>query len=111
MVADITCAVCRAKVGWKYIDAKEESQKYKIGKFILETQKVADFSSWEHVYDIPEQEDESKQFTTADGDDVVIFNSDDEDECEDVFTGIWDPVIAAQRRSRKFNRRQKQTSE
>ncbi|CRK35816.1 hypothetical protein BN1708_016471, partial [Verticillium longisporum] len=31
VVADITCAVCHAKLGWKYVDAREEAQKYKVG--------------------------------------------------------------------------------
>ncbi|KAK3386206.1 yippee zinc-binding/DNA-binding /Mis18, centromere assembly-domain-containing protein [Sordaria brevicollis] len=46
-VADITCAVCSSKLGWKYVDAKEASQKYKVGKFILECARVVTFRSWE----------------------------------------------------------------
>ena len=36
VVADIYCNACDTRLGWKYIDAFEESQKYKEGKYILE---------------------------------------------------------------------------
>ena len=36
VVADIYCNACDARLGWKYVEAFEESQKYKEGKFILE---------------------------------------------------------------------------
>ncbi|KAK1840208.1 yippee family protein, partial [Colletotrichum chrysophilum] len=49
VVADITCLLCSAKLGWKYVDAKELSQKYKVGKFILEVERVVPFRSWEDV--------------------------------------------------------------
>ncbi|CAI0650396.1 unnamed protein product, partial [Colletotrichum noveboracense] len=48
-LADITCLLCSAKLGWKYVDAKELSQKYKVGKFILEVERVVPFRSWEDV--------------------------------------------------------------
>eukprot|EP01112_Ceratiomyxa_fruticulosa_P015864 TRINITY_DN4731_c0_g2_i1.p1 TRINITY_DN4731_c0_g2~~TRINITY_DN4731_c0_g2_i1.p1 ORF type:complete len:114 (-),score=8.21 TRINITY_DN4731_c0_g2_i1:742-1083(-) len=35
-VADISCIDCGGVLGWKYEGAQEESQKYKVGKFILE---------------------------------------------------------------------------
>lgn len=47
VVADISCATCGVKIGWKYVDAREQAQKYKIGKFILETQRVVLSRSWE----------------------------------------------------------------
>ncbi|KAF2965553.1 hypothetical protein GQX73_g8030 [Xylaria multiplex] len=107
LVSDILCATCRTKVGWKYVDAKEESQKYKIGKFILETQRTVNYRSWEDTMgdEIPELEFGQK--TTHDGDDAepVVFDSDDEDECEDLFTGVWDAKVAAKRRELKRNRR------
>lgn len=49
VVADITCVVCGARLGWKYVDAHETDQKYKIGKFILETQRVVANRNWEDV--------------------------------------------------------------
>ncbi|XP_021773717.1 protein yippee-like At5g53940 isoform X2 [Chenopodium quinoa] len=36
-VADIFCCCCGQIVGWKYEAAREKSQKYKEGKFILES--------------------------------------------------------------------------
>ncbi|KAL0316395.1 UNVERIFIED_CONTAM: protein yippee-like [Sesamum calycinum] len=39
-VVDIFCVACGSIVGWKYEAAHEKSQKYKVGKFILERFKV-----------------------------------------------------------------------
>ncbi|OAA69579.1 yippee family protein [Cordyceps fumosorosea ARSEF 2679] len=39
VVADISCATCGRKLGWKYVDAREKSQRYKVGKYILETER------------------------------------------------------------------------
>lgn len=50
VVADISCATCGVKIGWKYVDAREQAQKYKVGKFILETERVVLFRSWEDAY-------------------------------------------------------------
>ncbi|KAK6076144.1 yippee family protein [Seiridium cupressi] len=109
VVADITCAICHAKVGWKYVDAKEETQRYKVGKFILETARVMDHRSWEDVTvsetpDLSETNDKR-----ADGGEPIVFDSEDEDECEDVFSGTWDPEVVAKRRTKKVNKRPKQT--
>mmetsp|Transcript_6727 Transcript_6727/g.11560 ORF Transcript_6727/g.11560 Transcript_6727/m.11560 type:complete len:111 (-) Transcript_6727:585-917(-) len=35
-VADIFCNCCQDVLGWKYLEAYEETQKYKEGKFIIE---------------------------------------------------------------------------
>lgn len=35
-VSDVYCAGCHTDIGWKYEDAVEESEKYKIGKVIIE---------------------------------------------------------------------------
>ncbi|KAI0913873.1 yippee-domain-containing protein [Ustulina deusta] len=109
IVSDIQCATCRAKVGWKYVDAKEESQKYKIGKFILETRRTVDYASWGDAMadEIPELELERKG--TCDGDDAdpVVFDSDDEDDCEDLFAGVWDAKTAAKRRKLKLRQQSK----
>ncbi|CAM1500663.1 Fc.00g098250.m01.CDS01 [Cosmosporella sp. VM-42] len=97
-VADITCGTCASKLGWKYVDARETAQKYKVGKFILETERVVTFRSWE---DAKEQEmghvDEQER---SEGEDEVVFDSDDEDECEDVFAGTWDAETVAKRRTK-----------
>ncbi|KAL7746917.1 hypothetical protein RI367_007737 [Sorochytrium milnesiophthora] len=39
-VADISCKICHTIIGWKYIYAMEESQKYKEDKFIVEKSKI-----------------------------------------------------------------------
>lgn len=41
-VADIFCCCCGQTVGWKYEAAREESQKYKEGKFVLERGRIVD---------------------------------------------------------------------
>ncbi|OTB16703.1 hypothetical protein K445DRAFT_58968 [Daldinia sp. EC12] len=109
IVADISCAICHAKVGWKYIDAKEESQKYKIGKYILETQRVVVYRNWEdtRVGDTPELGAGQRNVAMESDAEPIIFDSDDEDECEDIFMGTWDAEAVAKRRSRKVNRRPK----
>lgn len=114
VVADINCAMCHAKVGWKYVDAKDESQKYKVGKFILETQRVMDYRSWEDVL-VPEVaelgiEPDPEPSKPVDDAEPIVFNSDDEDECEDLFSGTWDPEVVAKRRRRKVNKRPKQVA-
>ncbi|KAL7928446.1 yippee domain-containing protein [Trichoderma chlorosporum] len=112
VVADICCGICSRKLGWKYVDAKEESQKYKVGKFILETERVVTQRSWE---DAPiseglellhEAEGKEGKMKKDDGDDdgeetaEIEFDSSDEEECEAVFAGLWDAETAAKRRSR-----------
>lgn len=147
VVADITCSTCGVKIGWKYVDAREQAQKYKVGKFILETERVALHRSWEdaapgagaedgpprgHFYSssapaeglgggrrasglgarrkvscsseetgvagggLDEEEDEDGSVAQSDGE--VMFDSEDEDECEDIFAGIWDAATVARRR-------------
>lgn len=97
-MADITCGTCASKLGWKYVDAKEQAQKYKVGKYILETERVVTYRSWEDVQgegSAAVHQEESKT-----GDAEVAFDSEDEDECEDVFAGTWDPETAAKRRNK-----------
>jgi endo-beta-N-acetylglucosaminidase D len=110
VVSDINCATCRAKVGWKYVDAKEESQRYKIGKFILETQRTVDHRNWEDVMVNEMSELEMERVNVYEGGDEehVMFDSEDEDECDDLFAGAWDANIAAKRRKQKVNRRRRQ---
>eukprot|EP00882_Tetradesmus_deserticola_P001650 GHRQ01001777.1.p3 GENE.GHRQ01001777.1~~GHRQ01001777.1.p3 ORF type:complete len:144 (+),score=33.89 GHRQ01001777.1:73-504(+) len=42
VVSDISCTKCCALLGWKYEAAHEDSQKYKVGRFILERAHVAE---------------------------------------------------------------------
>jgi hypothetical protein len=134
VVADIWCVICNTKLGWKYVDAREPAQKYKVGKFILETQRVVTHHTWEDVDgSVPgekrgtnrwphEEFRETKQSVRPsidtrtnsstsrsseesdlhdDEDGVVVFDSEDEDECEDIFAGTWDPEVVAKRRRGK----------
>jgi hypothetical protein len=111
VVADITCGTCCKKLGWKYVDAKEKSQKYKVGKYILETERVMTHRTWgdsppvldndhglvnEYAYGVAGN-------NHSDNDDVS-FDSEDEDECEDVFAGVWDAQAVAKRRNQMVAR-------
>ncbi|KAF4998789.1 hypothetical protein FGRMN_2903 [Fusarium graminum] len=103
IVADINCGTCSTKLGWKYVDAKEQGQKYKVGKFILEVERVVTYRSWEDAID----EDVSEVIMTkrSDDDDEIVFDSDDDDECEDIFAGTWDAEVVEGRRRRMVARR------
>ncbi|KAI7859409.1 yippee-like 1 [Circinella umbellata] len=45
-VADISCMICRAKLGWKYLRAREKPQKYKEGRYIVEKSKLSRENIW-----------------------------------------------------------------
>jgi hypothetical protein len=106
VVADVSCTICGAVLGWKYVDAKEAAQKYKIGKFILEMKRVVLGLGWEDMgVDGLGDEDGEIDGLGKDGEDVVVFDSEDEDECEDLFAGIWDPEVVAKRRARRIGRK------
>jgi hypothetical protein len=105
-VSDVSCAFCDSVLGWKYVAAEEESQRYKVGKFILETKKITTSACWESPPSLDasmrsEHQPEGLDSTPTD----VEFDSQDEDECEDLFAGIWSPGLATRRRSRKIERR------
>lgn len=102
-VSDMTCTFCDNVLGWKYVAAEEESQRYKVGKFILETKKVIASSCWESPKIQSDQADSHSR--TESGPAEVEFDSQDEDECEDLFAGIWSPGLAVRRRDRKIERR------
>jgi Yippee zinc-binding/DNA-binding /Mis18, centromere assembly len=100
-VSDISCSICGSVLGWKYVEASEESQKYKVGKFILETKKIRVGVNWENGSDddlaMPPNEIGGAGGAEAE----MEFDSQDEDECEDLFAGVWSPQLAAKRRERK----------
>jgi hypothetical protein len=104
VVADVTCAICQTVLGWKYVDAKELGQRYKIGKFILETKRVVMRVCWEDGV-VQESGDEGENTLEEEDEDVVVFDSEDEDECEELFAGVWDPETVAKRRGRRVARR------
>lgn len=100
VVADISCSTCSAKLGWKYVGAKEPSQKYKVGKFILETERVVTFRHWEDIpAGDPDMYDDGNFYSGKGDVDEVEFDSEDEDECEDIFAGTWNAEAVARRRS------------
>jgi hypothetical protein len=123
VVADISCTMCSSKLGWKYVDAKEPSQKYKVGKFILETERVMTHRQWGDVLvetvDLSledEKDDRHRRFRDDDAEeqqeeddnDEIEFDSGNDDECEDIFAGTWDAETVARRRSSVGVRRKSQ---
>lgn len=46
-VADIACMTCNSTIGWKYVAAHEPTQKYKVGKYILETGRTVKVNTWD----------------------------------------------------------------
>lgn len=112
VVADISCMVCDSVVGWKYVDAKETAQRYKIGKFILETRKVVGGKTWEDVEGSTIDGEASSavvcqskaEWKAVDDKEEIGFDSEDEDECDDLFAGVWDPEIVKKRRERRVGR-------
>jgi hypothetical protein len=110
-VGDISCAQCGSVLGWKYIAAAEEAQRYKVGKFILETKKVLRSCIWEGEEDGMGGAGQRRTSSLAmppsvigqvAGEDEAEFDSQDEDECEDLFLGVWTPQLAARRRRGKI---------
>ncbi|ESZ91384.1 hypothetical protein SBOR_8236 [Sclerotinia borealis F-4128] len=145
VVADVNCAVCNTLLGWKYVDAREAGQRYKIGKFILETKRVVVVHTYEDEDVVPHSWDykcgdggggcegmmggggvggvgavgrvgrggdarglevETKEEEEASG--WVHFDSEDEDECEELFAGTWDAEVIQRRRIRRVDRRKKE---
>ncbi|KAL8760245.1 MAG: hypothetical protein Q9199_000144 [Rusavskia elegans] len=102
-VSDISCAFCGSVIGWKYDSAEEETQRYKVGKYILETRNVFSSSCWEN--DVDDGKDflggRSSATDSQGWDELVDFDSQDEDECEDLFAGVWSPALAIKRRQGK----------
>jgi hypothetical protein len=105
-VSDVSCKLCDSVLGLKYVAAEEESQRYKVGKFILETKKITTSSCWESP---PILDPSIRSGHQLDGVESAStdaeFDSQDEDECEDLFAGIWSPGLATRRRTLKIERR------
>ena len=99
-------------IGWKYDAAEEETQRYKVGKFILETKRIFSSSRWEnqeggeeYLLELPP---EKLDRNSGAG---VEFDSQDEDECEDLFAGVWNRSLALKRRrARRFVRADSRSS-
>jgi len=105
VVADVSCMICNSVLGWKYVDAKELSQRYKIGKFILEMKRVVQVAGWENGI-LGEQEGNESGHETIreeeeeEEEDVVVFDEDDDDECDELFAGVWNAETVAKRRAK-----------
>ena len=121
VVGDLVCAHCSSVLGWKYVATEEEAQRYKVGKFILETKRVCRGSTWESEDDVLEEHERVEQrrrdcsgrrrsslvppSELARTAEEVEFDSQDENECEDLFMGVWTPQLAVKRRqARMFGR-------
>ncbi|KAI9812637.1 MAG: hypothetical protein M1827_004626 [Pycnora praestabilis] len=108
-VSDVSCALCGTVLGWKYVAAEEESQRYKVGKFILETKRINSAACWEGRGDDPlpmPPVGDLDRVARANEEEDVEFDSQDEDECEDLFAGVWSPALAMRRRrGRRFGSR------
>jgi hypothetical protein len=117
-VADIECARCAAVLGWKYLAADDEAQRYKVGKFILEARRVVRWGWGEALGDGGDgvgsgadardklrrrhgEREELPHGLQAEHEDRVVFDSEDEDECEDLFLGVWSEALAKRRRREK----------
>lgn len=101
-VADIRCKKCETVLGWKYVAAEEEAQRYKVGKFILETRRICKGVEWEGG---AHDDLVAMSGVAGAGEAEIEFDSQDEDECEDLFAGVWSPNLARKRRERKLWRR------
>ncbi|KAL8729413.1 MAG: hypothetical protein Q9166_004743 [cf. Caloplaca sp. 2 TL-2023] len=88
-VSDVSCAFCGSVIGWKYDSAEEETQRYKVGKYILETKKVFSSSCWEndHADEVDATHGCLRHREAQGSQDSTEFDSQDEDECEDLFAG------------------------
>lgn len=107
VVADVSCVICNSVLGWKYVDAKELSQKYKIGKFILEMKRVVQVAGWEDGMAEKDDHDVVHETIREDEEDdhVVVFDEDDDDECEELFAGTWNAETVAKRRAKMAGRK------
>lgn len=100
-VSDVSCSFCATLLGWKYEGAEEEGQRYKVGKFILETRRIRAESCWEMGagggggWMMDEREEQDNNNAEGVG---MEFDSGDEDECEDLFSGVWSETLVRRRR-------------
>ncbi|KAI5851596.1 yippee family protein [Morchella snyderi] len=88
-VSDMACAVCGEGIGWKYVSAEKEDQRYKVGKYILERERVVKVSAWEQVA--------GPEMAGGRGE-AVDVDVDDEGELENLFLGLWTAEGAERRR-------------
>ena len=97
-VSDLSCDHCGSVLGWKYVYAEEEAQRYKVGKFILETKRINRANCWANAVDTNVA---IQNMTDKNGLRDVEFDSQNEDECDDLFSGAWSRSSASQRRGNR----------
>ncbi|KAK6520585.1 hypothetical protein TWF506_000838 [Arthrobotrys conoides] len=113
-VSDISCKICGSNLGWKYIYAEERAQRYKVGKYILETGRVGKVNYWDgRVGDGLDEDGRRKVDKKGNrkagwepgwedlGDDEVEVDLADEEELEAMFAGDWNKDKALRRRERR----------
>ncbi|KAK6360567.1 hypothetical protein TWF730_006706 [Orbilia blumenaviensis] len=111
-VSDISCKVCGSILGWKYIHAEERGQKYKVGKYILETGRVDKVNYWDGRENDGLDEDGERRkggkragwepgWESLGEDDDVEVDLADEEELEEMFAGSWNKDKALRRRERR----------
>ncbi|RVD82534.1 uncharacterized protein DFL_006957 [Arthrobotrys flagrans] len=114
-VSDISCKICGSNLGWKYIHAEERGQRYKIGKYILETGRVGKVNYWDGKVDDGLDEDGRRESEKGHGDgkvgwepgwedlgdDEAEVDLADEEELEAMFAGSWNKEKALRRRERR----------
>jgi len=105
-VANICCSMCGWELGWRYVAAQEEEQRYKVGKYILETKRVVKSVDWEETSDIGDVSSKERPsraiLDESVDDDDTVFDSQNEEECEDLFMGIWNAKLARRRKKEKW---------
>ena len=81
-----------------------------MGKFILETKRICSSSYWDNEGTVEEEAERVMEappvsWNSGVNDNGVEFDSQDEEECEDLFAGVWSPALAMKRRQgRRFGR-------
>ncbi|KAF3246883.1 hypothetical protein TWF192_006696 [Orbilia oligospora] len=120
-VSDISCKICGSNLGWKYIYAEERTQRYKVGKYILETGRVRKVNYWDgRVGDGLDEYGRRKGEKKGNGNEKVgwepgwedLGDDDgdggrvevdlaDEEELEAMFAGNWNKDKALKRREKR----------
>ncbi|KAK6505065.1 hypothetical protein TWF481_006988 [Arthrobotrys musiformis] len=109
-VSDISCKICGSNLGWKYIHAEERAQRYKVGKYILETGRVGKVNYWDgKVGDGLDEDGRERKgkkgwesgWESLGDDDGVEVDLEDEEELEEMFAGNWNKDKALRRREKR----------
>jgi len=93
----VNCAICRITLGWQYLAAEDRTQRYKVGKYILETGRVVKVNWWE----VEKEDDENETQKPSAADSAIEVNLQDEEELEELFSGSWNADRAGKRRERR----------